>query len=142
MAEFLIKENPADYTFHSFRRTCATLAADSGASAQQMQDFFGWKNASMTMEYISTSKAAVMSMASNLNPVKEKEVEVKQEGVGEGEEKLEEGGDGKEDINPGVTLNPVKRVIPNAGHLSVAVPSIMNNQKVVVIYGDFNGTIM
>jgi hypothetical protein len=67
---------------------------------------------------------------------------VKQEGVGEGEENLEEGCDGKEDINTVVTLNPVKCVIPFiAGDLSVAVPSIINNQKVVVIYGDFNGTI-
>ena len=35
---------------------------------QQMQDFFGLKSASMTMEYISTSKSAVQSMASSLCP--------------------------------------------------------------------------
>ena len=34
-----------------------------------MQDFYGWKSASMTMEYISTSRAAVQSMASSLYPL-------------------------------------------------------------------------
>jgi integrase len=74
MAEILLKENPADYTFHSFSRTCATFAADSGASPQQIQTLFGLKDASMTMEYISTSKAAVMSIASNLNSVKKRKL--------------------------------------------------------------------
>ena len=34
-----------------------------------MQDFYGWKSANMTMEYISTSKSAVQSMASSLCPL-------------------------------------------------------------------------
>ena len=66
MATFLKKSNSKDFTFHSFRRSSATAAADSGASAQQMIDFFGWNNVSMPQEYISTSKAAVKSMANNL----------------------------------------------------------------------------
>ena len=65
------KENPEKFTFHSFRRSSATLAAGSGASAQQMQDFFGWKSPSITMEYISTSKYAVIVMANKLNPMKQ-----------------------------------------------------------------------
>ena len=64
MASFLNKENATDFTFHSFRRTSATLAADSGATIQQMQDFFGWKSPSMTMEYITISATVVNSMAS------------------------------------------------------------------------------
>ena len=67
MANFLKKTNAKDYTFHSFRRSSATVAADNGASAQQMIDFFGWNNVSMPQEYISTSKAAVKSMANNLS---------------------------------------------------------------------------
>ena len=44
MAKFLEKENIKGYTFHSCRRSSATAAADSGASPQQMIDFYGWKN--------------------------------------------------------------------------------------------------
>ena len=66
MASILQKDNISNYTFHSFRRSSATAAADNGASVQQMQDFYGWKSANMTMEYISTSKSAVQSMASSL----------------------------------------------------------------------------
>ena len=47
MAEFLKKETVANFTFHSFRRSSATAAADSGATAQQTVDFFGWNNHSM-----------------------------------------------------------------------------------------------
>ena len=66
VAEFLGKENPEDYTFHSFRRSSATAAADQGATAQQMVDFFGWKSHGMTNEYISTSEHQVTSMAKRL----------------------------------------------------------------------------
>ena len=59
-------QNPQDYKFHSFRRGAATAAADGGSTSEQMQDFFGWKNPSMCKEYISTSKAAINSMAAKL----------------------------------------------------------------------------
>ena len=54
------------YTFHSFRRTVATSAADAGSSTEQLVDFFGWKNGSMCQEYISSSKPAILGMASRL----------------------------------------------------------------------------
>jgi hypothetical protein len=57
---------PAKYTFHSFRRTAATTAADGGSSSEQMTEFFGWRNSSMCQEYISTSKPAVVNMAKKL----------------------------------------------------------------------------
>ena len=66
MAEVLSKEDPKSYTFHSFRRTAATAAADSGATPQQLQDFFGWKNVTMASEYVSTSTAALKTMAKHL----------------------------------------------------------------------------
>ena len=47
MASMLEKEDPAKYTFHSFRRTSATMAAEEGGSAMQLQDFFGWKSPNM-----------------------------------------------------------------------------------------------
>ena len=57
---------PEAYTFHSYRRTSATSAANGAMTAEQMQNFFGWKNASMCQEYISTSRPAVMNMAQTL----------------------------------------------------------------------------
>ena len=36
-----------------------------------MQDFFGWKNASMCKEYISTSKASIATMAAKLGAYSE-----------------------------------------------------------------------
>ena len=59
IAEKLGSDNVSDYTFHSFRRTAATNIADQGATALQMQQHFGWKSASMAMEYISKSKVHV-----------------------------------------------------------------------------------
>jgi hypothetical protein len=55
------------YTFHSFRRTSATSAADAGATTEQLVDFFGWKNGSMCQEYISSSKPSIIGMASRLS---------------------------------------------------------------------------
>jgi hypothetical protein len=48
------------------RRTAATSAADAGSSTEQLVDFFGWKNGSMCQEYISSSKPAILGMASRL----------------------------------------------------------------------------
>ncbi len=57
---------PEDYTFHSYRRTSATSAANGGMTSEQMQGFFGWKHASMCQEYISTSNPAIRHMAQTL----------------------------------------------------------------------------
>ena len=70
--------DPSLYTFHSFRRTSATSAADGGSSTAQMTDFFGWKSPNMCQEYVSSSKPAVTSMAKTL-AADVMEVEVVQE---------------------------------------------------------------
>ena len=66
LATFLGLSDPDSYTFHSFRRSSASQAADLGATSLQMQSYYGWKNASMTLEYVSTSKAAIEDMAAKL----------------------------------------------------------------------------
>jgi integrase len=66
IAALLGLANPSLYTFHSFRRTSATSAADGGSTAAQMTDFFGWKNPSMCHEYVSSSKPAITKMAQTL----------------------------------------------------------------------------
>ena len=87
VAKYLNFPEPETYTFHSFRRTSATSAADAGSTTEQMVDFFGWKNGSMCQEYISTSKPAILGMASKLgafeqvlsqDPVVEVDVEVEE----------------------------------------------------------------
>ena len=52
MAGYLKKDDVKAFTFHSYRRSAATAAADTGATAAQLTDFFGWKNPSMTTEYM------------------------------------------------------------------------------------------
>ena len=61
------------YSFHSYRRSSATAAADAGATSDQMVDFFGWSNHKMTSEYISTSKQAVAKMAERLGNTEKNE---------------------------------------------------------------------
>jgi hypothetical protein len=99
LAKFLNLPDAENFTFHSFRRTSATSAADAGSSTEQLVDFFGWKNGSMCQEYISSSKPAILGMASKLGafeevlsqePVVEVDVEV--------EEAQEVGKDTKEEV--------------------------------------------
>ena len=54
------------YTLHSYRRSAATAVADAGSTSEQMRNFFGWASTKMTAEYILTSKAAVINVASKL----------------------------------------------------------------------------
>ena len=56
------------------------MAADQGGSAQQLQEFFGWKSPNMTSEYISTSKAALGAMTEKLKYATE---DMKEKYVGE-----------------------------------------------------------
>ena len=66
IAALLKLPNPSLYTFHSFRRTSATRAADAGATTEQLVDFYGWKNGSMCQEYISSSKPATVGIKQTL----------------------------------------------------------------------------
>ena len=66
VADLLGKEDPSKFTFHSLRRSSATVAADNGATVAQLMDFYGWKNGKMPQEYVSSSKASVKSMANRL----------------------------------------------------------------------------
>ena len=68
MAKYLEKPTPQDFSFHSFRRSAATVAADSGATAAQLTDVFDWKSASMPQKYINTSKNVGSTMARFLDP--------------------------------------------------------------------------
>ena len=66
IAQFLNKNNAQAFTFHSFRRSSASAAADQGATSAQLVDFYGWKSTSMANQYITTSKAMMDGMANKL----------------------------------------------------------------------------
>ena len=100
-------EVPEKYTFHSFRRTAATSAADAGSTSNHMTDFFGWKDPSMCQEYISISKPAIVNMAMKLagNPtdfnLDDPEVEV--EVAEEEEETVQKEPTGQKNVDVAVT---------------------------------------
>ena len=56
-------EEPERYTGHCFRRTAATMAADGGATTQQLQKAFGWTSTHTAQRYVDESSAGARSMA-------------------------------------------------------------------------------
>lgn len=55
IAKFLHLENPESYTGHSYRRTGATIAADAGASMEQMKRMGPWISPTVCEKYIQES---------------------------------------------------------------------------------------
>lgn len=55
IATFLELENPENYTGHCFRRTSATLLADSGANLTMLKRHGGWKSDQVAEGYIEQS---------------------------------------------------------------------------------------
>lgn len=55
IAEFLNLKNPKDYMGHSFRRTSATVLADTGATTMDLQRHGGWKSATVAQSYVDDS---------------------------------------------------------------------------------------
>ncbi|KAJ8914729.1 hypothetical protein NQ315_017439 [Exocentrus adspersus] len=55
IAGFLKLQNPEMYTGHSFRRTSATMLANSGASITNIKRHGGWKSASVAEGYLEDS---------------------------------------------------------------------------------------
>ncbi|XP_043479876.1 uncharacterized protein LOC122509710 [Leptopilina heterotoma] len=55
IAQFLKLENAGEYTGHSFRRTSATIYADTGVSTMDLQRLGGWKSAGVAQGYVEDS---------------------------------------------------------------------------------------
>ena len=55
VATFLKLPNPSLYTGHAFRRSSATLLADSGADLSLLKRHGGWKSTSVAERYIEDS---------------------------------------------------------------------------------------
>ena len=73
IALFLELENPETYTGHTFRRTAATLLAQSGVSMLRLKNLGGWKSDSTAQGYCDDSvsnkqkTSAMISTNINLN---------------------------------------------------------------------------
>jgi hypothetical protein len=63
-----LKLDPTGYTGHSFRRSAATAAADSGISLINLKRFGGRKSDSVAASYVDDGFAATKSAASMLLP--------------------------------------------------------------------------
>jgi integrase len=68
IATFL-KLDPAPFTGHSFRRSSATSAADSGISMINLKRLGGWKSDSVASSYVDRSLATVREAADHLAPL-------------------------------------------------------------------------
>lgn len=55
IAKFLNLENPEKYTGHSFRRTSATLLANTGVEVLTLKRHGGWKSANIAESYVAES---------------------------------------------------------------------------------------
>ena len=136
MAKTLGKENPSAYTFHSYRRSSASAAADFGATPQQMVDFFGWKSTDMTAEYISTSKKATFDMANLLLPGSKSSEEPNKPAP------VETSGSTYQDSAPCATETKSGSVSGVTGFESKSedIFRVTKNEKVVIIQS-FNGNL-
>ena len=63
IATFLGIDEPNKYTSHCFRRTAATIFADSGCSVIQLKNAGGWRSDSIAQSYISESMVSKKSTA-------------------------------------------------------------------------------
>lgn len=80
-AEALGKPSVKDFTGHAFRRTSATIVADSGASMVALKRHGRWKSDKVAEGYVAESKTSKMIVSSCFSGGKETEsVEVKSTG--------------------------------------------------------------
>ena len=66
IATYLNLENVEKYTGHAIRRTSTTWLAENGASTTLIQNFGGWKSASVAQEYIDKSDAMKIEISKKL----------------------------------------------------------------------------
>lgn len=66
IAEFLKLDNSDLYTGHCFRRTSATLLADSGADITVLKRHGGWKSNSVAEGYVESSLQNKKKIAANI----------------------------------------------------------------------------
>lgn len=73
IAKYLNLPNAGKYTGHSFRRTSATLLANSGADVLQLKRAGGWKSSTVAESYVAESVANKIEVANKIFHVNERE---------------------------------------------------------------------
>ena len=63
IARYLNLENPDTYTGHCFRRSSATMAADAGITAPELQRHFQWSSSKTAQRYIEESSVGANKVA-------------------------------------------------------------------------------
>lgn len=66
IATYLELSDVDKYTGHAIRRTSTTWLAENGASTTLIQNFGGWKSASVAQEYIDKSDAMKLEISKKL----------------------------------------------------------------------------
>lgn len=66
IAQFLKLPNPEQYTGHCFRRSSASLLADSGVDVSVLQRHGGWKSAAVAKGYVERSLGNKKQIATNI----------------------------------------------------------------------------
>lgn len=66
VAKFLNLEKPELYTGHCFRRTSATVLANSGASMEGLKRHGGWRSSSVVEGYIDESECTKIEVAEKI----------------------------------------------------------------------------
>lgn len=73
-AAFLGKPEVQQFTGHAFRRTSATIVADSGASMLALKRHGRWKSDGVATGYVAESKKAKMEISNVISGTKAEEV--------------------------------------------------------------------
>ncbi|XP_044756309.1 uncharacterized protein LOC123314913, partial [Coccinella septempunctata] len=66
VAQFLGLENPSSYTGHCFRRTSATILANSWATMESIKRLGGWRSSTVAEGYIDESENTKISVATRI----------------------------------------------------------------------------
>lgn len=66
IAKYLNLNNPENYTGHSFRRTSATLLANSGVDVLGLKRHGGWKSSTVAESYVAESLANKIDVANRI----------------------------------------------------------------------------
>ena len=66
IAEFLRLKNAASYTGHAFRRTAATVLAESATSTSSMKKHFNWKQENTALKYVDNTNSSKLGISKSM----------------------------------------------------------------------------
>ena len=69
IAKALNLPNPSSYTSHTFRRSAATIAVESGSTTQELKNHFGWTSEKTADRYVDNSNVLATKMSDRLSVI-------------------------------------------------------------------------